>query len=659
MKRIFIFTVFVFLSIATSYASWIPSHPLTSLSNWVSHRNNPDLLIRFSNVSIKDIQTLHIDEINISSKDGKEPFAVIKDVTITATPIELIQHHIQNLSAGEIDIRLSENSTAKPNSSQPANDTQAVWKFDRVTCGYGMLDIKEESRSLHFKTKFSLDLKDFGTDDVFAKNLQKITLWSSELSVDANAPILQLDFAEASFSVAQLKSRHLSVLSISGGDLAIGDSLRNVTNQKSDTTNAGKDDASWIIDQLSVEDVDAKLSDLDNSVPDIQFTIKTTLYNLSASKATEEVSTAMQQVEISDLNIYSPLDPFVKIVSLRSIFVRFSLQQLLKKKIADITILGPTIYINQDLFWYMDRQQKKQDAQAVATDDSNSWTITNLSAAFGKLVLAFNGKREVGLPWYFNIHARKVSFANLLSLHLKTDLTVPMQSFPLPDYQLSLNNLQGDIRLAYPNHSRNNNLVSGIKMEQIQWRQYLSKNLWLSVTFDSAGINGNFGGKAYGGKVGGGFSFFFANKSPWMGWVYGDGIDSRALTDIMAPQNIRLTGKLDFDMQVDAEKKEIRRLKGRFKMRDSGHIKISKLDNMLKDIPGTWSPLKQSSMRVALEGLRDFDYTQGKGDFWFVDSQGILKINFTGDYGSRNLDVVLHNGDFSSGRWQQKPIKTP
>ena len=81
---------------------------------------------------------------------------------------------------------------------------------------------------------------------------------------------------------------------------------------------------------------------------------------------------------------------------------------------------------------------------------------------------------------------------------------------------------------------------------------------------------------------------------------------------------------------------------------------IRKIDDLLARIPTTWHLLKQSSTRIALETLRDFDYTKGGGDFWFVGSQGVLRLKLQGPTGSRNFETVLHAEDTPQGRWKQR-----
>jgi hypothetical protein len=114
-----------------------------------------------------------------------------------------------------------------------------------------------------------------------------------------------------------------------------------------------------------------------------------------------------------------------------------------------------------------------------------------------------------------------------------------------------------------------------------------------------------------------------------------------------------MSGPLDFAVQMNAEARSIQRLKGRFQTTAPGRMHIGKIDELLARIPSGWSPLKQDTVRIALETLRDFDYDTAGGEFWFVDRQGILDLALQGPFGSRKFHIVLHADESTTGQWKK------
>ena len=130
--------------------------------------------------------------------------------------------------------------------------------------------------------------------------------------------------------------------------------------------------------------------------------------------------------------------------------------------------------------------------------------------------------------------------------------------------------------------------------------------------------------------------------TPWSGWVSGSKVDLGQLTNILAPQNFQMSGPADFSVAVNGLNHDIQRVAGRVKTTRSGVLKISKLDQIIASIPPAWSTLKQGATRIMLETLRDFDYTDGNGDFWYAGDRGHLALKVQGPHGARNFDITLH-----------------
>ena len=314
-------------------------------------------------------------------------------------------------------------------------------------------------------------------------------------------------------------------------------------------------------------------------------------------------------------------------------------------------MISPVVSIGEDLFLYMDQARSRMGA--AATPDSPGWKIQRFEVESGSLVVGSSGRRHYGLPLNFRTVAENVALDDLASLSLRGSLDIPSQDYKFPSYKLEFETEPGDLRFSYPPEKAVSNVVGTVKIKSLRWRQYMATKAWITATFDREGINSNFGGSLYGGDITGGFSFFFADQSPWIGWLGGKGVDLKKLTDLMAPQNFSMTGPLEFAFQTNAEAKAIRRVKGWFQSTEPGTLRIGKIDDLLARIPPDWSPVKRDSMRIALESLRDFDYRTGAGSFWFTDGQGILDLKLQGPQGSRTFQTVLHANESPVGLWKQ------
>ncbi len=466
--------------------------------------------------------------------------------------------------------------------------------------------------------------------------------------------LLAVDRIRIALSLDVLTRKRVEAITITGGELHVGAELQALFSG-SGTGPSGKT-SPWVAGMLKIDSLDIILEDTLGLAPDVLFTLNTSFTNLPLGETADAIGGESQRVEMTDLEIRSPYDPLTQVIHLKGLACEFTLAGLAAREIAAITITTPSFFLGPDLFWYMDQAQQRFGGDAEGSGPG--WVVKRFTLVDGRLVLG-SGSGSRGLPLTFRASAEDASLANLASLRGSVGLEIPARDYHFPNYQIELATQSGELRFAYPPELEQNNLVGTIRIDDIRWRQYRASNAWLSVTFDSEGINGLFGGETYQGYSKGGFSFFFNPEAPWIGWIGGKGVDLQSLTNVISPENFRMTGPLEFSAQVDARKAEILRLKGDFHTQAPGTLTIRKLDDLLSKIPPSWPGLKRDSTRIALETLRDFEYAKCKGEFWFVDSQGILNLALEGPRGSRAFEVVLHEGDSPAGRWKQKASIRP
>lgn len=618
------------------------SRNLGSIARWTFEKNLPD-----AKIAVQEVKLTGAGEITFTNFVINDP---LTGKELARLERGRIVFSLDDLAAGRIGEIYLDNPVVliSPGWSGilpgiPEKSGGLPLKIRRIVCDFGEV-VYEGERNV--RANFCFDWKDFTKESMEPLML---TLWDIQVSAQGyTEPFLVLDLVRLTGAPAEMvKNFELRSLEIKGGSIAAGGALEQLAHLPQQQHAIGPA-FMWKIGAVDIHGVKATAGKNPwRSATDAAFTINTTLRNLTPAEITSRLGGTRQEVEISDLVIPSPNDPFTRVLSLRSVFLRFTLAGLLSKELEDVTVLHPVIHIGEDLFDYMEAAKKRM---AGGTDTpAPGWRIKRFDVKFGSVVIGSGGRTKYGLPLNFCTTAENVSLDDLASLTLRGSLEIPAQEYGFPAYQIEILTEPGSLQFSYPPEKSMSNVVGTVRIKNIRWRQFRGSDSWITATFDRQGINGFFGGVLYGGTVAGGFSFFFEDKSPWIGWLSGTRVDLEKLTDIMAPHNFRMTGPLDFTAEVDAESKSIRRLKGRMETQAPGRMKIAKVDDLLALIPTGWTSLKRDSLRVAIEAMRDFDYDTGLGGFWFTGGQGVFDLKLQGALGSRTFETVLHGGESNAG----------
>lgn len=487
-----------------------------------------------------------------------------------------------------------------------------------------------------------------GGDEVHRINFSNVYLASRDGG--STLPVLGAGIAEVRLTEEGVAAGRLAGVRIEEGWMIAGEGLRKLMADSGKDAATGSPGSGLVIEALDILKMQLQPDGLPGGLPELRLRVNTALRNVPLGAAVGELGEAVHQVEFSDVELLSPSDPLRRAVTIRSLFVKFTLEGLARRDLKELIVLGPTVYVGEPLFEYMQGADKSPEP----VESAQEWNVDKLQVNFGRVVIAVGGRSQVGLPIAFHTSASNLSLSSLAGLNVELVLTMPSEDYDFPAYDLSFGNVRGDLRFNYPPAKNRNNLVNVIKFDRARWRNFRAKDLWLSVTYDQKGINGFFGGRAYSGYVNGGFSFFLQPDSPWTGWVTGTDIDLDPLTADGAPQHVVMDGRADFRLEANGRAAVVERVSGSGAARGSGRLVVNKLNDMLSAIPPDWSALKSELTRVSLETLRDFDYTKASSDFWFVGKQGILKAILKGPAGTRNLEMVFHGSETQrTARWQK------
>jgi len=648
-------------------AIFLAARHLSTLAEWALERAMPGVTASVQSASVTLPSQLNFQNLVLKSRTSGETLLTLNGGSANFDFSGLRHRQIREIRLVEPVISLSPRfgeAFLPPSSRAPEAPGATVgrpWSVGQLVCDYGILRVLQfGANDLALQAKFACDFQNFSPTGA-PEAEHELVLWDLSASKGASPNFLTLDLVRATFKFASLLEKQtISKISLEGGTLIVGQSLRELF-APAPTTSPGPSKASppWMVQTLDIAQVNVRIDDERPEITDITFALNTTLQKIPLSQTASALGAEDQIVEITNLDILSPHDPLTKVLTLEHIYFHFTLAGIIKRQIADLTLKGPTIHVGPDLFWYMENIQKRLGISSAPTDASDptgrGWTIERLFVAEGKVVIGSGGRRKYGIPLEFYTKAQDVALDNLAALKLEAALEIPPEHYVFDSYQVEFTSEKGGtLKFSYPPEKGEKNLVGDITLTKIRWRQYQASDAFVSVTFSKEGINGLFGGSLYRGKAGGGFSFFFDAASPWIGWLYGNAIDLRRLTDIVSPQNFRMTGPITFTLQMDAQGKTFERILGKIKIPQPGKLTITKLDAFLDDLPPRWTMLKRDSTRIALETLRDFEYDSGTGNFWFVRSQGIFRLQLQGPQGLRSFDVVLHSDDSPQGQWKKR-----
>ena len=465
-------------------------------------------------------------------------------------------------------------------------------------------------------------------------------------------PVMGAGLSQLNFTVAGLQQGRVAGVRVDAGWILAGEGFERLM-EEGEFAPAREPGGALVIESLDLVKMQVRPDGLPGGLPAISLQVNTALRDVPFGAVADELGKIRHQVEFSDIELLSPTDPLQRAVTVRSAFVIFTLAGLAKRDLEEVKLIGPTVYIGEALFEYM-QAADEPDKDPVAVKESEGWNVDTLRVNFGRVVIAVGGRSQVGLPLAFHTMVRNLSLSSLAGLNVEFVLKVPEEDYDFPAYDLSLGKVRGDLLFNYPPDILRNNLVNVVKFGRARWRNFQASDLWVSVTFDRKGINGDFGGRAYRGYVNGGFSFFLEPDSPWTGWITGQDVDLAPLSADGAPQHFVMDGLVDFKVEANGRAAVVERVRGEASGQGEGRMVVNKLNDMLAGLPPDWTALKSELSRVSLETLRDFDYTEARSEFWFVGKQGIIDIRMKGPAGSRNLELVFHGDEAKRpSRWQQ------
>ncbi|NRB74213.1 MAG: hypothetical protein HRU46_07640 [Verrucomicrobiales bacterium] len=480
-----------------------------------------------------------------------------------------------------------------------------------------------------------------------------------EIEVQANANGIQRD-------------RKVDKVKISGALLRVGEGLKSIAESPSQSDDEPEKDPQanvaetlpqWLLSEVEITQSQVVFDALIPQIDGLQFAIETNLTDVPLSIDGILAQDNLQKVELAGIEIKDPYNSFITVAFLPTIFVEFSLSGLANQEIEKIDLINPALHVGQGLFWWIDYQRNfraqnegvsvgleeggpltaeppspvpEPDASAVAAPD---WVIKTIDAVSGKIIIAPTGVPIGMVPFPFN------ATTNMKDGSIDLKLTIPGQDYvyEFPEYKVNLYGLTGDVQFNVPVEQVDNNLVQTFTLRRAVWKDYEAEDLYLSVTFDSEGVYGSLGGNAYDGYVEGQFNFYLDDPGKWDAWLAGTNFNTGPLTKVIVPDNFLMEGSVSLKLVSEGRHKTLGETSGEFTSSSPGWFDITKFDQILEELPPEWSNLQQELTKLGLIALKRFDYEQGAGSLYLNGREGELQLRFAGDYGTRELNLHLHD----------------
>lgn len=640
--------VVALLLLAVGWAVW--KGPSAAL-RWAVRTIDPALRLKVGNSFYREGEWV-LQRVVLSLRGSREPIFEARELRLGPGP-QWRRGKFGSLRLVEPFVRLDPNAVAHF-SRGGGNSGGFPWEVGEVTIERGHLWTENFGESgVDISAGIDGTLTSLGPaqGDVLHQ-LMVYNFYLASHDPAGSLPVMGAGRSQLSFTMAGLQKGRVSGIRVDEGWTIAGVGLERLMAEGGEAAE-GEPGAALVIESLDLVNMQVQPDGLPGGLPAISLNINTALRDVPFGSVADELGEIKHQVEFSDIELLSPTDPLRRAVTVRSAFVIFTLAGLAKRDLEEVKLIGPTVYVGEPLFEYM--QTADEPAKAPeAVKESVGWNVDTLRVNFGRVVIAVGGRSQVGLPLAFHTMARNLSLSSLAGLNVEFVLKVPEEDYEFPAYDLSLAKVRGELLFNYPPNVLRNNLVNVVKFDRARWRNFRASDLWVSVTFDSKGINGDFGGRAYRGYVNGGFSFFLQPDSPWTGWISGQDVDLAPLTADGAPQHFVMDGLADFKVEANGRAAVVERVRGEVVGQGKGRMVVNKLNDLLESMPPDWSVLKSELSRVSLETLRDFDYTEARSEFWFVGRQGIIDLRMKGPAGRRNLELVFHGRKTDrKAQWQQ------
>ncbi|HVE15709.1 MAG TPA: hypothetical protein VNB29_03190, partial [Chthoniobacterales bacterium] len=287
------------------------------------------------------MQSVVVTDLWVST-DAEPKVALLsaEEAAVKFTIAGLAQRRIEELTLEEPDIdfapaMLASQDSGPANASAPANASSSgpapTWLIAHASCDYGTLRMRGlQGGAVDLTARLAFDLTNLGTLGDAAKAVHELTVWDVQASSGRAKAFISLDVARVQFTTSGLlDQQRIEAVKIDGGRVLVGQALQKLLAPPPAATPAPPSTASttsgppaapgssagWSIGSLDISGVRTRIEDRRPGVPDLRFTLNTSLNNVSANSLTDQLLGDVQTVELANIDLRSPLNPAAKILS--------------------------------------------------------------------------------------------------------------------------------------------------------------------------------------------------------------------------------------------------------------------------------------------------------------------------------------------------------
>lgn len=607
----------------------------------------------------ESLQALRVHRLQASLAGVTEPVA-LSDLLLQIVPSEFAgSGAIRSLEVARIDLNLQGAELLGP--PGPDNDEEETsataeglseapegpiytdpsrWIFETLRVDGGHIDIPALPRFgvPHIEADIAISTPETasvppGTHDVSLLDVSVSAGHDRPPFYRSEEVTARIDYREA------WQGGGLDAFRIGKGSLEVGDELALLFPQSAPDTEGVPDEDPKPAQEASREALATLLPDLNEvAIADTRIILKDIAPGIHTVIFGLQKRPGKQRIELAHIEITSPYNPLIPVLRLNTLFLEFTLQGLLRKEIEKVEIVNPTIYVGENLFWFIEHYRTYGTSGEEEANTEQGWDIGEIHAHNGRLVIAPKGMPIPGLevPFPFSCRTR------LGQGVIEANLTIQNADYAIPDIEILLEDLEGSVEFNLPIKQVDNNLVQVLKAKKLRFRQLEGTDPWVSFTYDKNGIYTRFGAEAYGGYVKGEANVYIDDDYTWDAWAAMSDIETSPITRILTPNYFQMRGRSDASIVANGNIRELFQATGSFSSPGGGEVDVRALDGLEGKIDDT-SPVTLWLAEAGIDLLQHFRYDTADGKFNLKGRAGELDFLLAGPDGRREFDVKIHD----------------